>query len=89
MKRDKGKVSFNYIPKDPLEVLKEFSLPETTREVIYTLGDQEIVKDNGKFYLCHTIYPNFAKEISKQAATEVWQDYGLKNRTDSSMSFYL
>lgn len=80
----KDKVMDEYIPLDPLTFLNEMGEQEVSREVVYTFGEQEIIKDDGKFYLCHTIYPNVSKEISKQAATEMWQSYNMKERGDIS-----
>jgi len=80
----KDKVMDEYIPIDPLAYLSEMGEQEHTREVIYTFGEQEIIKDDGKFYLAHTLYPNVTKEISKQTATEMWQSYNMKDRGDIS-----
>ena len=80
----KDKVMDEYIPIDPLAFLSEMEEQETGREVVYTFGEQEIIKDDGKFYLSHTIYPNVAKEISKQAATEMWQSYNMKETAHRS-----
>ena len=38
---------------------------EDFREVLYTFGNEEIVKENGKYYLSHTMYPSQNKEISR------------------------
>ena len=80
----KDKVMDEYIPMDPLEFLNGISEEESLKEVVYTFGEQEIVKEDGKFYLCHTIYPNVSKEISKQTANEMWQSYNMKERGDIS-----
>lgn len=83
----KDKVMDEYIPLDPLAVLSEFKEEESLREVMFTMGEQEIVQDDGKFYLCHTMYPNVSKEISKATATEMWQTYNMKERGDISFLF--
>ena len=83
----KDKVMDEYIPLDPLAVLSEFKEEESLREVMFTMGEQEIVQDDGKFYLCHTMYPNVSKEISKATATEMWQVYNMKERGDISFLF--
>ena len=80
----KDKVMDEYVPVDPLMFLSEFQEQESLKEVVYTFGEQEIIKDDGKLYLCHTIYPNVSKEISKQAATEMWQSFNMKERGDIS-----
>ena len=80
----KDKIMDEYIPIDPLNYLSQMSEKESIREVVYTFGEQEIIKDDGKFYLSHTIYPNVTKEISKQTATEMWQSYNMKERGDIS-----
>lgn len=80
----KDKVMDEYIPIDPIAFLQEMPEQEIGREVVYTFGEQEIIKDDGKFYLAHTIYPNVTKEISKQTATEMWQSYNMKDRGDIS-----
>ena len=79
--------SIEYIPEDPLEVLKEHESQEVFREVLYTFGTEEIVKDNGKFYLSSTIYPVKNKEITSAMATELWQSHNMKSRSDISINF--
>ena len=83
----KDKLMDEYIPLDPLAVLNEFKEEESLKEVMFTMGEQEIVQDDGKFYLCHTVYPNVSKEISKETATEIWQTYNMKDRSDISFLF--
>ena len=80
-------INFEYIPEDPLEVLKNYEEKNCFREVLYTFGNQEIVKEDGKFYLAHTIYPSESKEISREIATEMWQTYNMKERSDVSIGF--
>ena len=79
--------SEEYIPQDPLAFLKGYEPEEGFREVLYTFGDQEILKDNGKFYLASTLYPNCSKEITREMATELWQSCNMKERSDVSMNF--
>ena len=76
-----------YIPEDPLKFLKAYDTGESFTEVLYTFGEQEIVKDNGKFYLSNTINPYYNKEITREMATEIWQSYNMKSRSDVSMNF--
>ncbi len=83
----KDKVMDEYIPIDPLQFLSEYKEEESLREVMFTMGEQEIVQDDGKFYLCHTMYPSVSKEISKDTATEMWQIYNNKERSDISFLF--
>jgi len=78
-----------YIPEDPLEFLKGYEDKECFTEVLYTFGDQEIIKDNGRFYLANTIYPNYNKEITREMATEIWQSCNMKERSNISMNFDL
>lgn len=78
-----------YIPQDPLEFLKCHEDKEGFKEVLYTFGEQEIFKDNGKFYLSNTIYPNCNKEITREMATEIWQSCNMKERSDVSINFDL
>ena len=40
-----------YIPKSPLEILKNFEEKEDFKEVLFTFGNEEIIKDNGKYKL--------------------------------------
>lgn len=76
-----------YIPEDPLDMLKNFEEKEDFREVLYTFGNEEIVKENGKYYLSHTMYPSQNKEISRETATEMWQSFNMKSRGDVSVNF--
>ena len=85
--KNKGTNEFVYIPEDPLQILKNYEEQEGFREVLYTFGNEEIVKENGKFYLANTIYPNVNKEISREMATELWQSCNMKQRSDISLNF--
>lgn len=78
-----------YMPLDPLEFLQGYEDKESFTEVLYTFGEQEIVKDNGKFYLSNTVYPNCNKEITREMATEIWQSCNMKERSDVSINFDL
>ena len=78
-----------YIPQDPLEFLKGYEEAKGFKEVLYTFGEQEIVKDNGKFYLANTINPYYNKEITREMATEIWQSCNMKERSDVSINFDL
>lgn len=82
-----GISSKEYIPEDPLQVLKSYQEHESFKEVLYTFGTEEIVKDNGRFYLSSTIYPSKTKEISREMATELWQSCNMKQRSDVSINF--
>ncbi len=81
------KIVEEYIPEDPLVFLKAYDMGEGFTEVLYTFGEQEIVKDNGKFYLSNTVNPYYNKEITREMATEIWQSYNMKSRSDVSMNF--
>lgn len=85
-----NKLSFDeYMPEDPLEFLKCYENKEGTKEVLFTFGDQEILKENGKFYLSNTINPYYNKEITRESATELWQSHNMKQRDDFSLDFDL
>lgn len=83
----KEKVMDNYIPLDPLKYLKEYEEEDISKEVLCTLGSEEIVKENGKYYLANTVKPWLSKEITRESATEVWQSYNNKKRSDISITF--
>lgn len=83
----KEKVMDNYIPIDPLKYLKEFEYEDVSKEVLCTLGNEEIIKEDGKYYLANTINPRYSKEISRESATEIWQSYNNKKRSDISITF--
>ena len=85
--RNKRINSEQYIPEDPIEFLKKYEDKESFTEVLYTFGDQEIIKDNGKFYLSNTINPYYNKEITREMATEIWQSCNMKPRSDISINF--
>lgn len=76
-----------YVPEDPIEFLKNYQDKECFTEVLYTFGEQEIIKDNGKFYLSNTINPYYNKEITREMATEIWQSCNMKSRSDISINF--
>lgn len=77
----------NYEYKDMFQMLKEENETDYSREVLYTFGDQELIKEEGKYYLAHTIYPEKTKEITRETATELWQTCAMKPRSDVSMNF--
>ena len=89
MKNNKRVINEQYIPEDPLKFLKEYEEKESFTEVLYTFGEQEIIKDNGKFYLANTVYPMCNKEITREMATEIWQSCNMRERSDVSVSFDL
>lgn len=83
----KDKSNEEYIPEDPLVFLKSFEGLQEDREVLCTLGDEEIIKDDGKYYLSNTLNPRYSKEITRESATEIWQSYNNKKRSDVSINF--
>ena len=87
--KNKRDLNEQYIPEDPLEFLKGYEETECFKEVLFTFGEQEIVKDSGKFYLANTINPYYKKEITREMATEVWQSCNMKERSDVSINFDL
>lgn len=84
--KNKRKESDEYEPQDMLDFLSKYEEKECTTEVLYTYGKQEILKENGKYYLASTIYPNYNKEITRSTAVEIWQSCNMKKRTDFSMN---
>lgn len=67
-----------YIP--PLELLDNMCISPSDTEVIFTLGEQEIIKENDKYFLANVINSNISKEITKDAAYELIQ---IKNQQKS------
>ena len=72
---------------EPLDFLKNYTEEESFREVIFTFGNEEIVKENGKYYLENTRFPSINKEITMETATEMWQSYNMKSRSDFFVDF--
>ena len=89
MKTNKRIENEQYIPEDPLAFLKSYEDKESFTEVLYTFGEQEIIKDDGKFYLANTVYPMCNNEITREMATEIWQSCNMRERSDVSVSFDL
>ena len=76
-----------YTLKSPVELLNEYEEKYDCREVLFTFGNEEIIKENGKYYLANTKYPSVNKEISMQTATEMWQSFNMKTRSDVFLDF--
>lgn len=64
---------------EPLNLLFKMQYPEnSSKEVMYTLDNEEIVREDGKYYICDTISSNVVKEITRQDAYELIDTYKLR-----------
>lgn len=61
----------------PLDLLDAIPNLFSDTEVMFTLGEQEIVKQNDKYFLGNAVNPNISKEISRDTAYELIQ---IKNQ---------
>jgi len=61
----------------PLDLLDTIPTMSSDTEVMFTLGEQEIVKQNDKYFLGNAVNPNISKEISRDTAYELIQ---IKNQ---------
>lgn len=76
-----------YIFKELLNSIKLNN--EFGKTVLYTYGDQELLKDsNGKYYLSNTIYSGHEKELSKIAALELEKEFRLKQNLENKNRFF-
>ena len=88
--KDNKKRKDEYVFTSPLDLLKNYNEKEEIgdfKEVLFTFGEEEIVKDSGKYYLASTKFPEVNKEISMETATEMWQSFNMKTRDDVSVNF--
>lgn len=58
-----------YIP--PLDLLENIPNIASDTEVMFTLGEQEVVKHNDKYFLGNAVNPNITKEITRDTAYEL------------------
>lgn len=56
-------------------------------EVLYNMGDQEVIKKDGKYFLSSTFNSNIFKEITRDDALELESIYDLKNKCKSDNFF--
>ena len=62
---------------DMEEMLKGLTFRETSCEVLYNMGGQEVVKREGRYFLEHPFDASYSKEITREAANELWDVYIL------------
>lgn len=64
---------------EPLNLLFKMKYPEnTSKEVMYTLDNEEIVREDGKYYICDTVNYNVVKEITREDAYELIDTYKIR-----------
>lgn len=63
--------TIKYTP--PLDLLDNLPVVENDVEVMFTFGQQEIVKQDDKYFLGNVINPNITKEITRETAYELIQ----------------
>lgn len=66
------------------EILNNINLGCSSCEVLYNLGGQEVVKRDGKYYLESYPSSSVSKEITREAANELWNVYTLGKKQDSN-----
>ena len=74
-----------YIP--PLDLLDNVPTFSSDTEVMFTLGNQEVVKQNDKYFLNNAINPNISKEITRDTAYELMQISNHPKKQDSIKFF--
>ena len=63
------------------DILKNLTVRETSCEVLYNMGGQEVVKRDGKYFLEYPFDASFSKEITRETANELWDVYILGEKT--------
>lgn len=59
------------------KILRNININTNECEVLYSLGDQEVLKKDGKYFLSASKNPNISKEITRDSANELWEIYNL------------
>ncbi len=59
------------------DILKNLTIRETSCEVLYNMGGQEVVKRDGRYFLEYPFDASFSKEITRETANELWDVYIL------------
>lgn len=67
----KNKTNDEFYETDYNKILKSLDDTFYNCEVLYNLGEQEVIKKEGKYFLSSTINPNIQKEISRKSALEL------------------
>lgn len=73
----KKKVNDRYFDSNCDKILRDININTNECEVLYSLGKQEVLKRDGKYFLSSSRNPNISKEISRESANELWDVYNL------------
>lgn len=79
------KNDIEYIP--PLDLLNSIPNMSSDTEVMFTLGEQEVVKQQDKYFLGNAINPNISKEITRETAYELMKIKEQQNNKDKFKFF--
>lgn len=82
---DKEKVS-EYV--EPLNLLFKMTYPENSnKEVMYILDNEEVVREDGKYYICDVATSNTIKEITREDAYDLIDTYKLRRNNNCNNIF--
>jgi len=74
-----------YIP--PLDLLNNMPMFSGETEVMFAFGEQEVVRQNEKYFLSNVINPEISKEISRDTAYELMQ-IKKQQKKQNSIKFF-
>lgn len=70
------------------DILNSINIGCDSCEVLYNLGGQEVIKRDGKYYLESCFKPNISKEITRDAANELWNVYTLGRKKSNGDNIF-
>jgi len=69
------------------DVLDRVDFKCNSCEVLYNMGNQEVLKKDGQYFLASTINHNVCKEITRETARELENIYEQKNKFQTDNFF--
>lgn len=83
---NKRKRNEEYIaPLDLLDILPEPVLFNNDKEVMFTIGDQQVIRNEDKYYLANGLDFSQKREITREAAYELAQIQKQQNKNEPRM----
>ena len=70
----------NSSAEDFIQILNTIDLKVKDRQVVQVLGENELVFEDGQFFLEETRNPQNRKKLSRNAAKEIFSDFAIKSR---------
>lgn len=71
---------------DLMSILNSIDLKVKDRQIIQVLGENELLFEDGQFFLEETRNPKNKKKLSRSAAKEILMDFAIKHNRNKKKS---